>query len=131
MSDANQPREDAVISPVAGEAMLAVPPIEALLRPDEHVIDERTGVISEVGEDGHASHARAGRLYLTDRRLIHVGGEVSSIELADITELGVATRRVFITLSGARGVIVDVARPARLRSSLALAVGALRARSVA
>jgi len=130
MSDANQPREDAIVLPVGSEAILVVPPIEELLRPDEHVLDERTGAISEVGEDGHASHAREGRLYLTDRRLIHVDGGVSSIELADITELGVASRRVFITLSGARGVVVDVVRPARLRSSLALAVAALRARMV-
>jgi hypothetical protein len=102
--------------------------ISAYLGQGEHVIGWRErATLARVVETGHAPVQEEGSLYITDRRLVHLGQEVMSIALEDVRELAMADDRILITLAGARGVMLDVPSPRQLRVLIAAARSQLRA----
>lgn len=104
---------DAIIAPylAVGEKLVGYRPNAGLGRVDEST---RAAVRDE------------GPLYVTDRRIVHLGRQTMSIPLADIDELAMADDRILATLSGARGVTLDVAEPRQLRVLIAAAKSAAR-----
>lgn len=67
-----------------------------------------------------------GRLYVTDRRILHLGPRTTSIRLTDMAELTVTNTSVLIRLADGGGVVLDLRRPHRLRVLLAAAKAAAR-----
>jgi len=104
-------------------------PIRDLLRADERLLEpHRMASISVVHRNGVRSAAHFGSLYLTDRRLIHLNGHTSTIELSEIAELGIARHRLLLSLKDATGVILDLEHATAFRARVAAALGALRSR---
>ena len=67
-----------------------------------------------------------GTLYLTSRRLLHLGQVTVNVRLTDIVETSIAGERLLVTLSDGEGLILDVDRPRQLRAEIAAAIRALR-----
>jgi hypothetical protein len=93
----------------------------------EQVLGSRPdAAIARVEEATDGAIRDLGPLYVTTRRLLHLGREVSSIDLADILELAMAEDRILVTLAGARGVMLDVSDPRQFRVLIAAAKSAAR-----
>jgi hypothetical protein len=106
----------------------------------DHALDaiEPDGVVTthlESGEVVHSSRRSAilgapgerglgygGSLYLTSRRLLHIGQVTMAVRLGDITETAVAGERLLVLLANAEGLSFDIDRPRLLRAELAAAV---------
>ena len=67
-----------------------------------------------------------GTLYLTSRRLVHIGQVTVNVQLADIVETSLAGERLLVTLSDGEGLMLDLDRPRQLRAEVAAAIRALR-----
>ena len=67
-----------------------------------------------------------GTLYLTSRRLVHIGQVTVNVQLADIVETSLAGERLLVALSDDEGLVLDVERPRQLRAEIAAAIRALR-----
>ena len=67
-----------------------------------------------------------GTLYLTSRRLVHIGQVTVNVQLADIAETSLAGERLLVALSDSEGLVLDVERPRQLRAEIAAAIRALR-----
>jgi hypothetical protein len=67
-----------------------------------------------------------GTLYLTSRRLLHIGQVTVNVQLTDIVETSLAGERLLITLSDGEGLVLDVDRPRQLRAEIAAAIRAVR-----
>jgi hypothetical protein len=105
------------------------------IEPDEHVVDHLTP-----GESVHDLRTRAilsapggenalgygGSLYLTSRRLVHLGQVNVSVRLTDIVETSLAGERLLLTLPEGEGMALDVERPRHFRAQLAAAQRVLR-----
>jgi hypothetical protein len=102
-------------------------PVAERLRADETVVDVRPSAVLSRHHRGDGSDQFGGRLYLTNRRLLLVGGAEFEIELGEIDELALAGERLLITLRDATGLEVDAARPRLLRVQIAAAIAAARA----
>lgn len=101
----------------------------ARLEHGEQVLSLRDDVVLrrvEVHDTSGAVVRDEGRLYVTNQRLMHFGAGTYSIALAEIDELSVADDRILVTLTGSRGVTLDVAEPHQLRVLIAAAKAALR-----
>jgi hypothetical protein len=113
-----------------------LPPIEA---------DERLGPLLQPGEIPHAIHGSAmlemgttgangrhpvgGTLYLTSRRLIHAGEEVTEVPLGTIEEMALALGRLLlIRLQDGLDLALEVSHPRLLRVQIAAAKAAARGR---
>ena len=119
----------------AARERFRIGPIPAL-EPDEDI----AGHLSQ-GEVVHALRRRAilrapggdtslgygGTLYLTSRRLVHLGKVVMSVQLTDIAESSLAGERLLLTLSNGEGLSLDLDRPRLLRAEMAEATRGLRA----
>jgi hypothetical protein len=119
----------------AARERFRIGPIPAL-EPDEDI----AGHLSQ-GEVVHALRRRAilrapggdtslgygGTLYLTSRRLVHLGQVVMSVQLTDIAESSLAGERLLLTLSNGEGLSLDLDRPRLLRAEMAEATRGLRA----
>lgn len=106
-----------------------------VLDPDEIVM----GHLSH-GESVHAlrSHAilRApggdnalgygGTLYLTSRRLVHLGQVEVAVQLTDIVETSLAGERLLLGLREGEGLSLDLDRPRELRAEIAAAMRQVR-----
>ena len=68
---------------------------------------------------GDAALGYGGTLYLTSRRLVHLGQVVVSVNLTDIVESSLAGERLLLTLRGGEGLSLDVDRPRLLRAEMA------------
>jgi len=75
---------------------------------------------------GDRAHGYGGTLYLTSRRLIHLGQVIMSVPLTDIVETSLAGERLLLALRDGEGLALDLDRPRRLRAELAAAMRALR-----
>lgn len=106
------PRPGQVFQPLAGEVIHA----------------ERHAAIVERGQDAPLS---GGTLYLTSRRLVHVGQEaVEEIELERVTDMAVAIERLLlIELTDGTDLAIEVDGPRLLRVQVAAARAALRERA--
>ena len=67
-----------------------------------------------------------GSLYLTSRRLLHIGQVTVNVQLTDIVETSLAGERLLITLSDGEGLVLDVDRPRQLRAQIAAAIRGMR-----
>ena len=67
-----------------------------------------------------------GTLYLTSRRLVHLGQVILAVQLSDIVETSLAGERVLLTLRDGEGLAIDMDRPRTFRTELAAAMRALR-----
>ena len=67
-----------------------------------------------------------GTLYLTSRRLLHLGQVTVNVRLTDIVETSIAGERLLVTLADGEGLVLDVDRPRQLRAEIAAAIRALR-----
>jgi hypothetical protein len=91
------------------------------LGPDERVHSlRRRAILSTPGGDGALGHG--GTLYLTSRRLVHIGEGVVSVSLTDVQESSLAGERLLLALRNAEGLTLDVDQPRLLRAEMA-AVG--------
>lgn len=100
------------------------PPIEA----DERIVAHLTP-----GESVHALRERAilsapggehamgygGALYLTSKRLVHLGQVMMSVQLSDIVETTMAGERLLLTLRDGEGMALDLDGPRLFRAELA------------
>jgi hypothetical protein len=66
-----------------------------------------------------------GTLYLTSRRLLHLGQVTVNVRLTDIVETSIAGERLLVTLADGEGLMLDVDRR-QLRAEIAAATRALR-----
>ena len=72
------------------------------------------------------NHSWHTTLYLTSRRLVHLGQVVLSVNLIDIEESSLAGERLLLTLRNGEGLTLDVDRPRLLRAEMAAAGQELR-----
>jgi hypothetical protein len=94
---------------------------------DERVLGGRAHAgLARIDETTHQAIRDEGPLYVTNRRLLHLGSTVTSVDLEDIAELAMADDRLLVTISGARGLMLDVPEPRQFRVLLAAARSALR-----
>lgn len=105
------------------------------LEPDEHVAHRlsegelvhalRTHAILRA-PGGDQSLGYGGTLYLTSRRLIHLGQVEMSVQLTDIEETSLAGERLLLSLCNGEGLSLDLDRPRLLRAEMAEAMRVLR-----
>ena len=95
------------------------------LSPGEMVHDLRASAILRAPGDDRAL-GYGGTLYLTSRRLVHIGQVTVNVQLADIVETSLAGERLLIALSDDEGLVLDVERPRQLRAEIAAAIRTLR-----
>lgn len=111
------------------EPMAPLEPDDAIrshLLPDEvlHGL-RRRAILRGPGEDRALGYG--GTLYLTSRRLIHLGQVVMAVQLADVLETSIAGERLLVTLrGGGEGVSLDVDQPRLLRVEMASLMRGLR-----
>jgi hypothetical protein len=86
----------------------------------------RHAILRSPGGDGALGYG--GTLYLTSRRLIHLGQVVMSVKLIDIEESSLAGERLLLTLRNGEGLTLDVDGPRLLRAELAAIVQRVRGR---
>ena len=108
--------------------MPSIDPDESIARhlfPGELVYGLRThAILNAPGEDRALGYG--GTLYLSSRRLVHVGQVMMAMQLTDIVETSLAGERLLLTLRGGEGFIMDLYRPRVLRAEIAVATRALR-----
>jgi hypothetical protein len=75
---------------------------------------------------GDAALGYGGTLYLTSRRLVHLGQVVVTVQLTDIVETSLAGERLLLTLREGDGLSLDVDEPRLLRAQMAEAARGLR-----
>lgn len=98
------------------------------IEPDEEIVGHLTP-----GESVHALRTRAmlrtpggdealgygGSLYLTSRRLVHLGQVMVAVQLTDIVETSLAGERLLLTLRAGEGMSLEIDRPRLFRAELA------------
>jgi hypothetical protein len=111
---------------------LPMPSIEAddgvatHLQSDERVLGLRRHAILR-SPGGDAALGYGGTLYLTSRRLIHLGQVNVSVQLVDIVETSLSGERLLLSLQNGEGMALDLDGPRLLRAEMAAA--ARRART--
>jgi hypothetical protein len=96
------------------------------LRPDEVVHAIRQAAMLE---DGHSPVPVGGTLYVTSRRLVHLGAEVRQVDLGAITEIAISLERLLLVdLADGTDLAIEVDQPRLLRVQLAAARAAARRR---
>jgi hypothetical protein len=111
-----------------------LPTIEAddrlspLLQPDETPHAVHGSAMLEMGTTGaNGRHPTGGTLYLTSRRLIHAGEQVTEVPLASIDEMALALGRLLlIRLQDGLDLALEVSHPRLLRVQIAAAKAAAR-----
>ena len=110
------------------EPMPTIPadePIAAHLAADEHLHALRPHAILR-GPGDERALGYAGTLYLTSRRLVHLGQVVMSVQLTDVVETSLAGERLLLTLREGEGFSLDVDQPRLLRAQMAALLRGLR-----
>jgi hypothetical protein len=90
----------------------------------ELVHDLRLSAILRV--PGNRALGYGGTLYLTSRRLVHIGHVSVNVQLGDISEIATAEERLLVTLNNADGLAFDIDRPRLFRTEIAAALRELR-----
>ena len=65
-------------------------------------------------------------MYLTSRRIIHLGQVIVTVQLTDIGEASIAGERLLLTLRNGEGFTLDLDRPRLLRAEMAAVARELR-----
>ncbi len=122
-ADAAQARDRFRVEPLA-----IIPPDDDLtthLASGEGVHSERrSAILRGPGDDRALGYG--GTLYLTSRRLIHLGQVMVTVQLTDIVETSLAGERLLLALRNGEGMAFDLDRPRLLRAEIAAATRALR-----
>ena len=129
---ADEAAADAARSQYASSGVPAIEPgsgYARVARSDEPLHAVRHSAILERGPtDGNEPLLRGGTLYLTSRRLLHVGVETTDVPLGEIDEMVVALERlVLIRLRDGSDLAVEVDQPRLLRVQIAGVIAATRA----
>jgi hypothetical protein len=103
---------------------MPVPTIEAdeavasHLFPGEKVHDlRRRAILRTPGDDRALGYG--GTLYLTSRKLVHLGQVIVTVQLTDILETSLAGERLLLTLRDGEGLTFDLDQPRLLRAEMA------------
>jgi hypothetical protein len=110
-------------------AMAADGTVAAILRPGEtlHAV-HASALLETAGLGAGDALPRGGTLYITSRRLLHSGVELTERPLAEVDEMAVALERLLlIRLRDGSDLAIEVDRPRLLRVQLSAAIAALRA----
>ncbi|MCV0403827.1 MAG: hypothetical protein K5924_08955 [Chloroflexi bacterium] len=122
---AREARERLMVEPMA--TLTPDEDIRPHLQADEvlHVL-RRHAILRGPGDERALGYG--GTLYLTSRRLIHLGQVVMTVQLADVLETSIAGERILLTLrDGGEGLSLDVDQPRLLRVEMASLMRGLRA----
>ena len=84
----------------------------------------RSAILKAPGGDRALGYG--GTLYLTSRRLVHLGQVMLTVQLCDIVETSLAGERLLLSLREGEGFTVDVDRPRTFRTEIAAAMRELR-----
>lgn len=84
-----------------------------------HDLRERA-ILRAPGDDRALGYG--GSLYLTSRRLVHLGQVVVTMHLTDIVETSLAGERMLLTLREGEGVAIDLDAPREFRVGLSWAI---------
>jgi hypothetical protein len=95
------------------------------LTPGESVHDLRTRAILRT-PGGESALGYGGSVYLTSRRLVHLGQVNVTVQLSDIVETSLAGERLLLTLPEGEGMALDLDRPRHFRAQMAAAVREVR-----
>jgi hypothetical protein len=95
------------------------------LTPGESLHDLRTRAILK-GPGGDSALGYGGSVYLTSRRLVHLGQVNVTVLLTDIIETSLAGERILLTLPEGEGMTLDIDRPRVFRAQMAAALRELR-----
>jgi hypothetical protein len=96
------------------------------LQPGEQVRGlRRHAILRAPGDDRALGYG--GTLYLTSRRLIHLGQVIVTVQLTDIVETSLAGERLLLTLRDGEGLALDLHQPRLLRAELAAVLREARA----
>lgn len=96
-----------------------------LLSEDEQVHALRaSAILLGPGDDNALGYG--GTLYLTSRRLIHLGQVIVTVQLGDIAETSLAGERLLLTLRSGEGLRLDIDQPRLFRTELAAAARQVR-----
>lgn len=113
------------------QAIETLPPdatVAPLLATDEPLYAVRPSAILNTATGASPIPGYGGTLYLTDRRLLHVGRVVVSIGLDQVREMSLAGDRLLVRLDGGEGITLEVDRPRLLRVEISAAMLAARGR---
>lgn len=113
---ADAARERFLVEPVP--AIKADEAVAPHLFPDERVHDLRRRAILRTPGDERAL-GYGGTLYLTSRRLVHLGQVIVTVQLTDILETSLAGERLLLTLRDGEGLALDLDQPRLLRAEMA------------
>jgi len=104
--------------------------LSALLQPNEIPHAVHGSAMLEMGTTGaNGRHPVGGTLYLTSRRLIHAGEQVTEVPLTAIEEMALAFGRLLlIRLHDGLDLALEVSHPRLLRVQIAAAKAAARGR---
>jgi hypothetical protein len=91
------------------------------LRPDELLHARRSSAMLNRLDGAGTLPGYAGTLYLTSRRLIHIGQVTFAVPLTQVEEVSNVGERLLLTLSSGEGVSLDVAEPRLLRVMIGVA----------
>jgi hypothetical protein len=91
------------------------------LRGDEVLHARRSSAMLNRLDGAGTLPGYAGTLYLTSRRLIHIGQVTFAVPLTQIQEVSIVGERLLLTLSSGEGVSLDVAEPRLLRVMIGMA----------
>jgi len=106
-------------------AVVPDPSVSEHLQPGEQVHTLRPSAILSAPGD-KTSLGYGGTLYLTSRRLIHLGQVSMTVPLTDIIETALAGERLLLTLRNGEGIRLDVDQPRLFRAELAAATRQVR-----
>ena len=95
------------------------------LVPDERVHSLRPRAILSV-PGGDRALGYGGTLYLTSRRLVHLGQVVVNVQLTDIEETSLAGELLLLSLREGEGISLNLDRPRVLRAEIAEATRGMR-----
>ena len=84
----------------------------------------RRAILRAPGGDNALGYG--GTLYLTSRRLVHLGQVEMSVQLTDIVETSLAGERLLLGLRDAEGLSLELERPRELRAEIAAAMREVR-----
>ncbi len=84
----------------------------------------RRAILRGPGDDRALGYG--GTLYLTSRRLIHLGQVVLTVQLTDILETSLGGERLLVTLRNGEGLSLDIDGPRLLRAEMASLLRGLR-----
>ena len=117
-------RDELMISPVP--VIEADEAVSGHLNPGEQVHGlRRHAILRAPGDDRALGYG--GTLYLTSRRLLHLGQVIVAMQLTDVVETSLAGERLLLTLRGGEGFAFDLDRPRLLRAEMAAVMRGLRA----